>query len=137
MTFNRQAMAEREPTPAAELQSIQNRPGHSPLRTFKYDCGHEHVTALLSPPKDCQHCRTLRWLAGDAERRRRAMLAKNRTAACEEAGRAHNYGKPHLICLYCVESRAVDAKALTEAHAGIFSKRDVRGFKFVGATKGE
>jgi len=63
----------------------------------------------------------------EAERRR--VVAQNRKRAAERAENAHDYGKRHWICRYCIQSRGADAYALGEGHASIFDKRIPRGFK--------
>src|SRR3990167_7475748 len=114
----------------AELISIQNRPGQSPIRVHRYDCGHEHRGILLTPPEHCLQCRTVRWFEEDAERQRQAALNQNANRARLAAEKAHTYGKRHLICTLCFLGRSVDAKTLTEVHAGIFiPARKIRGVK--------
>ena len=98
--------------------------------TFRYPCGHEHATALLTPPKECPACRKERYARDNEEALRRRLLSLMARSAAERAERAHVYRKRHLICRLCFLSRAADAKTLCEAHAGIFSWRDPwRGFK--------
>ena len=113
----------------ATLLSIQNREGHSALRTFGYECGHTTCTALLSPPKDCPACRQMHYAYLDGLEIKRRMLNLHRRQAAERAEKAHTYGKPHLICELCVVSRSADAKALAAICAGMFSPRRIRGFR--------
>ena len=113
----------------ATLLSIQNREGHSALRTFSYECGHTHQTALLSPPQYCPACKLKRFEQEKALAPAHRIRVLNARSAVERAKCAHTRGKPHMICHLCVVSRSVDAKALTEAHAGMFSPRQVRGFR--------
>ena len=99
------------------------------VRRWRYECGHRHDTALLIPPKECPECRDLRHT-----REREQLVAKwernqNRKSATEQAESAHDFGKPHWICRYCIQSRGADAYALGEGHASIFDKRITRGFK--------
>ena len=96
------------------------------VRTFRYPCGHEHDTALLTPPRECPKCRYARdreELAAKWERN------QNRKSATEKAESAHDFGKPHMVCYYCVESIKADMYAFGERLADIFSKRIPRGFK--------
>ena len=98
------------------------------VRRYRYPCGHEAETALVTPPKMCPTCREERWEREREESERRRILAQTRRSAAEEAERAHDYGKRHMICQRCVDSRAADAKTLTKAHAQIFSREEIRGF---------
>ena len=141
------ALREREPTPASvrnerdpktralareampELLSIENRPTGSPVRTYLYQCGHQHATILLAPPKDCPACREARFARGDQEALlRRTLVLMARTAA-ERAETAHAHGKPHLICERCVDSVKADVGVACERLASIWSKRVPRGFR--------
>jgi len=99
------------------------------VRRFEYECGHRHDTALLTPPKACPACRDLRHKREREEAERRRVVAQNRKRAAERAENAHDYGKRHWICRYCIQSRGADAYALGEGHASIFDKRIPRGFK--------
>jgi len=99
------------------------------VRRWQWECGHVYDSALLTPPKACPTCRDARHA-----REREGLVAKwernqNRTIAAERAEKAHDFGKPHIVCARCVDSRAVDAKTLCEAHASMFSQRKLRGFK--------
>ncbi|HLE79710.1 MAG TPA: hypothetical protein VJA25_00275 [Dehalococcoidia bacterium] len=96
---------------------------------WRYPCGHEHRTMLLTPPRNCPTCRGERYARDDEELLRHRIRALDARNAADQAERAHTYRRPHLICQRCVDSRSADALTLTEAHAGIFSKRTPRGFK--------
>ena len=98
------------------------------VRRYRYPCGHEAETALVTPPKMCPTCREERWEREREESERRRILAQTRRSAAERAERAHAYGKRHWVCGHCVLSRGVDAAALTEAHAQIFSQVEIKGF---------
>ena len=113
----------------AELISVQNREGHSPVRTWRYECGHEYQGILLTPPKECTACRQARYTRETEEAALGRVAVLNARRAVEEANRAHDYGKRHLICERCFLSRQVDAYALTEAHADMFAPKPVRGFQ--------
>lgn len=120
----RRAMGERlMPTQIA----TRTTPSGLLVRKWRDEYGHEWETILKSPP-NCPTCREARWAREREERDRRDVLARNRRRASEEAGIAHNFGGRHLICLYCCESRASDAKTLTEACASMFSAKTLRGF---------
>src|SRR3990167_4243000 len=96
---------------------------------WRYPCGHEHRTMLLAPPRNCPTCRGERYARDNEELLRHRIRALDARNAADQAERAHTYRRPHLICQRCVDSRSADALTLTEAHAGIFSKRTPRGFK--------
>ena len=112
-----------------QLISVQDCEGHSPVRTYRFECEHETKTALLIPPKECPTCRDLRHTRETEERVQRAVITRNRTRAFLEAENAHDYGKPHMVCYYCVQSLSADMYAFGESMADIFSARKIRGFK--------
>ena len=112
-----------------ELVSVQDREGHSPVRVYRYECDHEHSTALLTPPRECPDCRQERYTRETEAGALGRVAVLNARRAVEEANRAHDYGKRHLICERCFLSRQVDAYALTEAHADMFAPKPVRGFQ--------
>ena len=112
-----------------ELVSVQNREGHSPVRTYRFECGHETKTALLIPPKECPTCKQERLTRDIVAGARRAVLSRNRRWAAEMAEKAHSYHLRHLICDYCIESVKADMYVFGERMADVFSARKIRGFK--------
>ena len=56
-------------------------------------------------------------------------LYRNRQRAAEQAANAHSYRKPHMVCVYCIESIRADMYAFGEGMADIFVPRKIRGFK--------
>jgi len=130
---------EREPTPASvraerdplDAKLIGEGAAAHGTRVYhwRYPCGHDHATTLLTPPRNCPTCRGERYARDDEELLRHRIRALDARNAADQAERAHTYRRPHLICQRCVDSRSADALTLTEAHAGIFSKRTPRGFK--------
>jgi len=119
------------PRPTAPaLLSIQGRPGHQPLRTYRYSCGHERQTALLTPPKQCPSCLEARYARDNEEAQRRRLLVLMARRARDEAENAHNYRKPHLICSYCVASLNVNVSWFCAGQANIFNEpKTPRGFR--------
>lgn len=112
-----------------ELLGIHNRPHGSPVRTYRYGCGHIQETVLLVPPKECLTCCEERYSRETREAVLLAVVAGNVRRACQQANRAHDYGRPHLICQRCVESVKADMAVACERWASMFSKRVPRGFR--------
>jgi len=130
---------EREPTPASvraerdplDAKLIGEGAAAHGTRVYhwRYPCGHDHATTLLTPPRNCPTCREERYARDNIEALRRHAATVPLREATDRAVSAHTYHGPHMICQRCVDSRSADAKALCEAHAAIFSKRIPRGFK--------
>lgn len=112
-----------------QLVSVQNREGHSPVRVYRYECGHERQTVLLVPPEECVTCRGERYTRETEEQKAHWLRILNRRTAIEQANSAHDYGKRHMICDYCIESIKADMYAFGERMADMFSPEPVRGFQ--------